>query len=76
MIDHLSTYATDFLPTKDFYKAALQALGYAVQSELTFESDPDLPGRRACAFGPDGRYALVFVLLVRERRTAENPSAA
>jgi catechol 2,3-dioxygenase-like lactoylglutathione lyase family enzyme len=64
MIDHLSTYATDFLPTRNFYEAALQELGYTVQSEVTFESDPDLPGRRACAFGPDGR-TIFWVVEVR-----------
>jgi catechol 2,3-dioxygenase-like lactoylglutathione lyase family enzyme len=64
MIDHLSTYATEFLPTRNFYEAALQQLGYTVQSEMTFESDPDLPGRRACAFGPDGR-TIFWVVEVR-----------
>jgi catechol 2,3-dioxygenase-like lactoylglutathione lyase family enzyme len=55
MIDHLSTYATDFPTTKSFYEVALRVLGYTVQSEMTFESAPDLPGRRACSFGPEGR---------------------
>ena len=54
MIDHISSYATDFEPTRAFYQAALAALGYSVQREQTFDSDPDLPGRRACAFGPAG----------------------
>lgn len=55
MIDHISTYATDFEATKAFYQAALAVLGYSVQNEQTFEADPDLPGRRACAFGPAGK---------------------
>jgi len=55
MIDHLSTYATDFDATKDFYSTVLAELGYSVQAEMTVEADPDLPGRRACAFGPNGR---------------------
>lgn len=55
MIDHVSTYATDFAPTKAFYQAVLAELGYSVQTEMTFDEDPDLPGRRACAFGPAGK---------------------
>ena len=54
MIAHLSTYATDFPTTKAFYEAVLSGLGYSVQFELAFEDEPDLPGRRACAFGPEG----------------------
>ena len=50
MIDHLSTYATDFPATRAFYEAALARLGYSVQFEMTLDADPDLPGRRACAF--------------------------
>lgn len=64
MIDHLSTYATDFDTSKAFYSAVLAELGYAVQADMTFDADPDLPGRRACAFGPSGRpvFWLVEVL--------------
>ncbi len=51
MIDHLSTYATDFDATRRFYEAALGALGHAVVAEFDMPDDPDLPGRRACAFG-------------------------
>lgn len=52
MIDHLSTYATDFVATKDFYVACLGALGYAVQSEMILTDDLELPNRHCCAFGP------------------------
>ena len=55
MIDHLSTYATDFAATRFFYEQALAELGYSVQAEMVFDSDLVLPGRRAYAFGPDGR---------------------
>ena len=65
MIDHISTYATDFAPTKAFYQAALAELGYSVQHEMTLEADPDLPGRRACAFGPAGKSTF-WVIEVRE----------
>ena len=65
MIDHISTYATDFDPTKIFYQAALAELGYSLQREQTFDSDADLPGRRACAFGPAGKPTF-WVVEVRE----------
>jgi catechol 2,3-dioxygenase-like lactoylglutathione lyase family enzyme len=65
MIDHLSTYATDFSATKAFYEAVLAKLGFSIQAEMTFDSDPDLPGRRACAFGPDGR-TVFWVIEVRD----------
>ena len=55
MIDHLTTYATNFDVTKKFYLAIFAELDYSLQAELVFDADPDLPGRRACAFGPDGR---------------------
>lgn len=51
MIDHLSTYATDFEATKRFYDAALTVLGYTVQAEMVMDWDKELPGRRACAYG-------------------------
>lgn len=54
MIDHLSTYATEFLVTRRFYEQAFEPLGYSVQAELKFDDDADLPGRRACAFGANG----------------------
>ncbi len=54
MIDHISSYATDFDSTMAFYRAALAKLGYGLQLDRVFEADPDLPGRRASAFGPDG----------------------
>ena len=55
MIDHMTTYATDFDSTKSFYSAVLAELGYSVQAEIAFDDDAELPGRRACAFGPGGR---------------------
>jgi catechol 2,3-dioxygenase-like lactoylglutathione lyase family enzyme len=55
MIDHISSYATDYPATRAFYQAALAALGYSVQSEMALDTDADLPERRICAFGPDGR---------------------
>jgi catechol 2,3-dioxygenase-like lactoylglutathione lyase family enzyme len=55
MIDHLSTYATDYPATRAFYGAVFGALGYAVQSEFSIDADEALPGRRVCMWGPSGR---------------------
>ena len=65
MIDHLSTCALDFAATKNFYAATLAELGYSLQTEMSFDADPDFPGRRACAFGPAGR-SVFRVVEVRE----------
>ncbi|MGI9307967.1 MAG: VOC family protein [Gammaproteobacteria bacterium] len=54
MIDHLSTYATDFESTRAFYIAVLPPLGYELQEEMEIP-DGDASKRRACAFGPDGK---------------------
>ena len=52
MIDHLSSYAIDFDASKSFYDAVLGALGHGVQAEMVMSWDEELPGRRACAWGP------------------------
>lgn len=75
MIDHMSTYATDFERTKNFYVAALAPLGCALQVEEIFEEDEDLPGRRACAFGPEGRYVF-WIVEVRESSTPRHVAFA
>lgn len=64
MIDHLSSYTTNFPAAKAFYEAALGALGYEIQSEVVATSDPDLPGRRMCAWGPPGR-SIFWVIEVK-----------
>ena len=75
MIDHLSTYATDFDATRAFYAAVLGALGYAVQYEMKMDDDPDLPGRRAAAFGPPGKPAF-WVIGSRETHTPRHVAFA
>lgn len=67
MIDHISTYTTDFASTKAFYESALAELGYSVQMEMSFDSDPDFPGRRACAFG--AARPVFWVIETREAAT-------
>ena len=65
MIDHLSTYATDYAATRAFYESALEPLGSVVQTEMEMSWDPDFPGRRACAFGPEDR-PIFWVIEVKE----------
>jgi len=65
MIDHLSTYATDFAATKRFYAEALGALGHEIQAEMVTSWDPGFPERRCCAFGPEGR-SIFWVIETRE----------
>ncbi|MDH2432591.1 VOC family protein [Pokkaliibacter sp. MBI-7] len=55
MIDHLSTYASNYPLTKAFYDAAFAALGLSVQMELVTEWDAAFPTRRMCAYGPIGK---------------------
>lgn len=65
MIDHLSTYATDYDATRRFYEAVLAALGHGLQHEMVTHWDPDFPERRCCAFGPDGR-SVFWVIEVKQ----------
>lgn len=65
MIDHLSTYATDFPATKRFYAEALASLGYGRQHEMVATWDTDFPERRACSFGPQGR-SVFWVIETRQ----------
>lgn len=55
MIDHLSTYATNYPATKQFYQAVFEPLGYSLQSEFVAEWNADYPTQRLCAFGPPQR---------------------
>ena len=65
MIDHVSTYATNFAATKQFYEAALQPLGYGMQHEMQTTWDEEFPERRICAFGPSGKLAF-WVIEVKQ----------
>ena len=61
MIDHLSTYATDYPRSRAFYDAVLPVLGYPRTTEMQTTRDPSWPARRMCAYGPDGKH--VFWLI-------------
>ncbi len=69
MIDHLTTYATDYDATVRFYDAVLGALGYDRQMNLVASWNPDWPTRRMCAYGPKGKP----VFWVAEAREAATP---
>lgn len=61
MIDHISTYATDFSATKSFYAAAFAPLGYSLQMEFVAEPNADFEAQRICAFGPEGKPAFWLI---------------
>ncbi len=69
MIDHLSTYATDYPATVAFYDAVFSPLGYAKNMEMTTEWDPEFPTRRICAFGL-GPKPTFWVIEVKAENTA------
>ncbi len=68
MIDHLTTYATDYPATKAFYIAVLGALGYGLDREMVTTWDPEFPTRRMCAFGPPDK-PVFWIAEVREPAT-------
>ncbi len=68
MIDHLSTYATDFEATRSFYEVTLATLGYSLQMQMVASWDEAWPERRLCAFGPDGT-PVFWVVEVRQAYT-------
>jgi catechol 2,3-dioxygenase-like lactoylglutathione lyase family enzyme len=63
MLDHLSTYATNYPRTKRFYETVLAPLGARLHVELTSTWDPDFPTGRFCAFGRE--RAVFWVIEVR-----------
>jgi catechol 2,3-dioxygenase-like lactoylglutathione lyase family enzyme len=58
MIDHLSTYTTDFPASQRFYDAALKALGFERVVNMVASWDAAFPTRRVCAYGPPGKPVL------------------
>ncbi|WP_462159511.1 hypothetical protein [Pseudoalteromonas sp. GB56] len=52
MIDHLSTYATNYSATKAFYEAVFAPLGYEIQMEFVASWNEEFPTQRMCALGP------------------------
>lgn len=69
MIDHVSTYATDFDKTVAFYDAALGALGYARNVNMVTSWDPEWPDCRIAAYGPGAKA----VFWIAEVKVAASP---
>ncbi|UJR81696.1 VOC family protein [Sandaracinus amylolyticus] len=68
MIDHLSTYATDYAATKRFYDAVMPALGHRCVMELTASWNPEWPTQRMCAYGP-GDKPIYWIIEARASST-------
>jgi catechol 2,3-dioxygenase-like lactoylglutathione lyase family enzyme len=68
MIDHLSTYAIDYVATKRFYDAVLPGLGYPLALELVMTWNADWPTQRCCAYGENGKPTF-WVIEAREKAT-------
>jgi catechol 2,3-dioxygenase-like lactoylglutathione lyase family enzyme len=65
MIDHVSSYTTQFEAARRFYDAALTALGYERNMEMVTTWDAAFPSRRVCAYGP-GRRPVFWLTEVNE----------
>lgn len=77
MIDHLSTYATDFPATTRWYDAALKTLGCGRVMELVADWDPEFPSRRMVAYGPPGKPVLwVIEVLAKDKATPRHLALA
>jgi catechol 2,3-dioxygenase-like lactoylglutathione lyase family enzyme len=68
MIDHLTTYATDYDATVTFYDAVLPLLGYTRSVNMVTHWDAAFPERRVCAYGP-GTQPVYWVSEVRVAAT-------
>ena len=65
MFDHISTYATDFVITRDFYLAALAPLQLTLVAEFESVNPDSGETERVCAFGKPGRGALWVIESVK-----------
>jgi catechol 2,3-dioxygenase-like lactoylglutathione lyase family enzyme len=64
VIDHLSSYTTDYPAARRFYEAVLGVLGHGIVTEMAADWDRDFPGRRMCAWGPEG-HPVFWVIEVK-----------
>lgn len=53
MIDHLSTYARNYLVTLEFYSKVFRPLGYQLLQEIVSDDDVEFPTRRCGVFGSE-----------------------
>ena len=75
MIDHLSTYTTDYEACKSFYVAVFTPLSYTLQTELVAEWNTDFPTQRMCAFGTEGK-PVFWIIETREAATPRHVAFA
>lgn len=68
MIDHLSTYTTDFERSQAFYDKVMGALGYQRTAGLVATWDAEFLNRRMAAYGPAGKRIL-WLIEVKESAT-------
>jgi catechol 2,3-dioxygenase-like lactoylglutathione lyase family enzyme len=68
MIDHLSSYATDYDATIAFYDAVFEPLGYNRCVNMTSHWDTEWPERRICAYGP-GQRPIFWISEVKEAKS-------
>jgi catechol 2,3-dioxygenase-like lactoylglutathione lyase family enzyme len=61
MIDHLSTYTTDFPAAQRLYDAVTTVLGFARVVDMVATWDQDFPTRRFAAYGPPGKGVLWLI---------------
>ncbi len=69
MIDHLTTYATDYDKTIAFYDAALATLGAERSVNMVASWNPEWPTQRFCAYSTSGKP----VFWVSESKDAYTP---
>lgn len=65
MIDHLSSYATNYDLARNFYATVLPCLGYGMTTEGVANWDDGFPARRLCSFGP-GKKPVFWVIETRD----------
>jgi predicted lactoylglutathione lyase len=68
MIDHISTYATNYPATKSFYEAVFAPLGYSLQMEFVAEWNLNFPTQRMCGLGVKGKPSF-WIIEVKEKAT-------
>jgi catechol 2,3-dioxygenase-like lactoylglutathione lyase family enzyme len=68
MIDHLSSYTTDYRAARVFYEAIFDVLRFGIQVEIKAEWDEAFPGRQMCAWGPPGK-SVFWVIEVKSPYT-------
>ena len=61
MLDHVSSYTTDFNASRNFYLSVLAPLGASLQVEFAVENDAEFPGQRVCGFGDTSRSAFWLI---------------